>query len=286
MSALQTVQIPSSVRKRVDAWRDGRERVALVPTMGNLHDGHLSLIAKAREHADRVVCSIFVNPTQFGPDEDLDGYPRTLELDEAALEKQGGVDLLFLPDRRTIYPYGTGSAVSIALPPLSKDLCGASRPGHFDGVASVVLRLMNIVTPHTLVLGDKDYQQRVLLERMLEDLHIPASVVSAEIYREPDGLAMSSRNSYLTAEERSVAPGLYEVLGSTAEALRKNEQKYDVLEAEAMKQLTERGFKPEYVSVRRARDLAPPDVFEAGDERIVLAAAWLGKARLIDNLKA
>lgn len=285
MSALQTVQIPSLVREFVDARRAEGKKIALVPTMGNLHDGHLSLITRARENADRVVCSIFVNPTQFGPDEDLDGYPRTLELDKAALENQGGVDLLFLPDMRTIYPYGTDSAVSIALPPLSRDLCGASRPGHFDGVASVVLRLMNIVTPHTLLLGDKDYQQRVLLERMLRDLHIPASVVSADIYREPDGLAMSSRNSYLTAEERAIAPGLYETLSTTVKALRKNDQDYAVLETAAMEQLAERGFKPEYVSVRRARDLAPPDVFEAGDERIVLAAAWLGRARLIDNLK-
>ncbi|MGI9258002.1 MAG: pantoate--beta-alanine ligase, partial [Gammaproteobacteria bacterium] len=186
---------------------------------------------------------------------------------------------------RTIYPFGTDSAVSIALPPLSKDLCGASRPGHFDGVASVVLRLVNIVTPHTLVLGDKDYQQRVLLERMLRDLHIPASVVSAEIYREPDGLAMSSRNSYLTADERAIAPGLYEILGTTAKALRDRKKDHSFLEAEAMERLTERGFKPEYVSVRRAGDLAPPDVFEAGDERVVLAAARLGKARLIDNMK-
>ncbi len=285
MSALLTVQIPSSVREYVDAWRGNGERIALVPTMGNLHDGHLSLIARAREKADRVVCSIFVNPMQFGPDEDLDGYPRTLASDKAALAKQGGVDLLFLPDMRTIYPYGTDSAVSITLPPLSRDLCGASRPGHFDGVASVVLRLMNIVAPHTLVLGDKDYQQRVLLERLLSDLHIPASVVAAEIYREPDGLAMSSRNGYLTVEERAVAPGLNAVLNSVAESLRDGAQDFAALETDAMADLAERGFKPDYVSVRRARDLAPPDVFEAGDDRIVLAAAWLGKARLIDNAK-
>ena len=285
MSSLQTVQQPSSVRECVDAWREGGEKIALVPTMGNLHDGHLSLITRARQHADRVVCSIFVNPKQFGPDEDLDGYPRTLELDKRALEAQGGVDLLFVPEMRTIYPYGTDSAVSIVLPPLSRDLCGASRPGHFDGVATVVVRLVYLVATHTLVLGDKDYQQRILLERMLQDLHIPASVVSAEIYREPGGLAMSSRNSYLTAEERDVAPGLHEVLNSTANALRDSDRDYAGLEAEAMERLRGKGFKPEYVSVRRARDLAPPDVFKAGDERIVLAAAWLGKARLIDNMR-
>ncbi len=256
-----------------------------MPTMGNLHAGHLSLIERAREDADRVVYSIFVNPMQFGPDEDLDGYPRTLESDEAALGKHGGVDLLFLPDLRTIYPYGTDSAVSVSLPPLGNDLCGASRPGHFDGVASVVLRLMNIVMPHTLVLGDKDYQQRVLLQRMLEDLHVPAAVVSAEIYREPDGLAMSSRNGYLTAEEREVAPGLHAELGSVAQALRDGACDYAALESVAMANLAERGFRSDYVSVRRAHDLAPPDVFEAGDERIVLAAAWLGKARLIDNIR-
>ena len=253
--------------------------------MGNLHDGHLSLIAGAREIADRVVCSIFVNPMQFGPGEDLDGYPRTLESDETALANHGGVDLLFLPEMRTIYPYGTDSAVSVALPPLSKDLCGASRPGHFDGVASVVLRLMNIVAPHVLVLGDKDFQQRILLERMLEDLHVPASVVSAAIYREPDGLAMSSRNSYLSSDERVVAPGLYAILNSVATALRDGDRDYGALEADASLQLAKRGFRPDYVSVRRARDLAPSDVFEAGDECVVLAAAWLGKARLIDNIR-
>jgi pantoate--beta-alanine ligase len=234
------------MREHVSNWRDAEETIALVPTMGNLHAGHLSLMRFADTLADRVVCSIFVNPTQFGPNEDVERYPRSVSQDEAMLADQGHVDLLFLPDVDSIYPYGTDSAVSVRLPPLSEDLCGASRPGHFDGVASVVLRLLNLISPNILVLGDKDHQQRVLLERMIEDLHLPIQVVAEAIHREPDGLA---------------------------------------LEAATRRRLTESGFNPDYVAVRRTRDLAPPEVFEPGDERVVLAAAWLGRARLIDNVR-
>jgi pantoate--beta-alanine ligase len=259
--------------------------VALVPTMGNLHAGHLSLTDRARLSADQVVCSIFVNPTQFGVGEDFEKYPRTADDDAAALAEQGAADLLYLPDVDTIYPYGTDSAVSIQLPRLSEDLCGAARPGHFNGVASVVLRLMNLVTPDVLVLGDKDYQQRILLERMVTDLHLPTEVVGATIYREPDGLAMSSRNIYLSAEERSVAPTLYTSLLALADALRKGETNYSELESAAMEKIAASGFEPDYVAVRRARDLVSAEIFEPGDERIVLGAAQLGRARLIDNVR-
>ncbi len=269
----------------MNAWRDANERVALVPTLGNLHAGHMTLASLARSQADRVVYSIFVNPTQFGADEDLDGYPRTIARDEAMLTEDGHVDLLFLPDMRAIYPYGTDSAVSVSLPALSEDLCGAARPGHFNGVASVVLRLLNIVSPDVLVLGEKDYQQRILLERMITDLHMPIRVAAGEIHREPDGLAMSSRNGYLTAEERRVAPGLIAVLEELAGALRQGESNYAELEESATRQLVEKGFNPDYVAIRRVHDLAPPEVFEPGDQRIVLAAAWLGRARLIDNVR-
>ena len=275
------------MRELVDAWRSDKQSIALVPTMGNLHAGHLSLTDLAHSKADKVVCSVFVNPTQFGPDEDLEGYPKTISEDEAMLAEQGHVDLLFLPDTETIYPYGTDSAVSIRLPPLSEDLCGAARPGHFNGVASVVLRLLNLISPNVLVLGDKDYQQRLLLERMIADLHLPIQVVSGAILRESDGLAMSSRNDYLTAEERRVAPRLHALLEELATELRQGQTDYAKLEATAIRHLTESGFKTDYVAVRRARDLAPPEVFSPGDdgERIVLGAAWLGRARLIDNVR-
>jgi pantoate--beta-alanine ligase len=253
--------------------------------MGNLHAGHLSLTDLARSSGTRVVCSVFVNPTQFGLGEDINSYPRTLDADAAILEEQGAVDLLYVPEIDAIYPFGTDSAVSIRLPPLSEDLCGADRPGHFNGVASVVLRLLNLVTPDLLLLGEKDYQQRILLQRMIVDLHLPIEVVSAAIYREPDGLAMSSRNSYLSAEERRIAPELYASLLEVASELRRGESNYSELEAAAMTRLAERGFQPDYVAIRRARDLAPADVFEPDDERIVLGAARLGRARLIDNIR-
>ena len=269
----------------VGAWRADQQSVALVPTMGNLHAGHLSLTSLADGQADKVVCSVFVNPTQFGSDEDLEGYPRTVAEDEAMLEAQGHVDLLFLPAMDTIYPYGTDSAVSVKLPALSEDLCGAARPGHFNGVASVVLRLLNLISPDVLVLGEKDYQQRILLERMVTDLHLPVRIVAGPILREPDGLAMSSRNGYLSPEDRSVAPRLHASLEELAVALRQGQTNYAELEAAAVERLTESGFSTDYVAVRRARDLAPPEVFAPDDERIVLAAASLGRARLIDNVR-
>lgn len=285
MSRLLRALSTSSVREHVGAWRADKQSVALVPTMGNLHAGHLSLISLAGGQADKVVCSVFVNPTQFGPDEDLDAYPSTVAEDEAMLAEQGHVDLLFLPDMDTIYPYGTDSAVSVRLPPLSEDLCGAARPGHFNGVASVVLRLLNLISPDVLVLGEKDYQQWILLERMVADLHLPIQVIAGAILREPDGLAMSSRNAYLTPEERRVAPRLHASLKELAVTLRQEQSNYAELEAAVVQRLTESGFRTDYVAVRRARDLAPPEVFVPGDERIVLAAAWLGLARLIDNVR-
>ena len=259
--------------------------MALVPTMGNLHSGHLSLTSLACASAAKVVCSVFVNPTQFGIGEDVESYPRTPDEDAAALVKQGAADLLYLPDADAIYPYGTDSAVSIRLPALSEDLCGAIRPGHFNGVASVVLRLLNLVSPDVLVLGEKDYQQRVLLQRMVTDLHLPTEVIGGAIFREPDGLAMSSRNSYLSAGQRSVAPNLYTSLAALAEALREGAINYSDLESAAMERIAASGFEPDYVAVRRVRDLAPAEIFEPGDERIVLGAARLGRARLIDNIR-
>ena len=273
------------VRERVGSWRSAHQSIALVPTMGNLHQGHLSLAALAAEHADRVVCSVFVNPTQFGAGEDYAAYPRTLDEDAAKLREQGAVDLLFCPDEQEIYPFGADAGVEIEVPELGDELCGASRPGHFNGVATVVCRLLNIVTPDILVLGEKDYQQLILLRRMIEDLRFPVQVLSGPILREDDGLAMSSRNRYLDSQERQLAPQLRRELSRMQAALRSGAADYGELESAAVRALSEAGFRPEYVEVRRATDLAKPNGQMEQDELVVLAAAWLGKARLIDNVR-
>ena len=281
---LQGAYTASAVRELVGSWRLTHRTVALVPTMGNLHEGHLSLMKHACAHADRVVCSVFVNRTQFGPTEDFSAYPRTLAEDEALLAEQGLVDLVFAPEERDVYPYGVSSAVKLAMPELSTQLCGASRPGHFDGVASVVLRLLNIVSPDVLVLGEKDYQQLILLKRMVRDLQLPVQVVSGSIQREEDGLAMSTRNQYLSAAERRVAPQLHAELQRVRRALKDGERNYRALETRASRALQAAGFDPDYVEVRRAADLGKPNG-ETHDGLIVVAAAWLGRARLIDNLR-
>jgi pantoate--beta-alanine ligase len=229
--------------------------------------------------------SIFVNPTQFGPNEDFTAYPRTLAEDTSRLSEAGMVDLLFVPDAAEVYPFGTEEAVRVVLPPLSRDLCGASRPGHFDGVASVVCRLLNIVAPDILVLGQKDYQQAVLMERMIADLRLPVSVQIGATHREPDGLAMSSRNRYLDDEQRRQAPALYATLAALRDAVRDGATDYAALEAAARERLSAAGFRPDYVEVRRAEDLSKPVARDRSQKLIVLAAASLGRARLLDNLR-
>ena len=282
-STVRVVRTASAVRAAVSAWRAAGERVAFAPTMGNLHAGHMNLAALAAQAARRVVMSIFVNPTQFGPSEDFGAYPRTLAADEALIAAAGNVDLLFVPDVPEIYPYGIEQAVRLELPPLSRELCGASRPGHFDGVATVVCRLLNIVMPDVLFLGQKDYQQFVLLERMAADLRMPAELRMAPTVREADGLALSSRNRYLDASERARAPALYRTLTRVRDELRGGARRFSELAAEARAELERAGFRPDYVEIRRRGDLAPADP-EHAEERIVLGAAWLGRARLIDNL--
>jgi pantoate--beta-alanine ligase len=271
------------VRERVGDWRTAGQTVVLVPTLGNLHEGHLSLARLARKIGDRVVMTIFVNPTQFGPGEDFASYPRTLDDDRRRVAEAGTADLLFVPEEREIYPFGTEGALRFVLPPLSRELCGASRPGHFDGVASVVCRLLNIVAPQSLVLGRKDYQQLKLVEHMVTDLRMPVRVVSASIFREPDGLAMSSRNRDLSDEERARAPHLHAVLAEVQSALRGGASDYAELERQASDRLRAAGFRPDYVAVRRAADLGAPTATDTSETLIVLAAAWLGSARLIDN---
>ena len=281
--SFQTVSSAHDVREHVRCWHDAHQTVALVPTMGNLHDGHLHLTRLARKVADRVAMSIFVNPTQFGAGEDFEHYPRTFDEDRAKLIAEGTVDLLFVPDEREIYPFGTADAIRLVLPPLADELCGASRPGHFNGVATVVCRLLNIVGPDVVVLGRKDYQQLVLLERMVADLRIPVRIVSGATVREPDGLAMSSRNRYLTANERARAPALHAALEHVRERLVDGATDHAALERDAVESLRAAGFEPDYVEIRMAADLARPPAGAGANDLIVLGAARLGRARLIDN---
>lgn len=281
---LERVVSVADVRERVAAWRASGERVALVPTMGNLHAGHSSLIELAAEHAERTVVSIFVNPTQFGPKEDIDSYPRTPDEDETILRSQDRTDLLFVPGVEDIYPHGTERSVSVQLPPIADELCGRSRPGHFNGVASVVLRFLNIVTPDVLVVGRKDYQQMVLIARMIEDLQIDVELVSGDTVRETDGLAMSSRNRYLTAKERDSAPALRATLEALAEEVRKGGADFSEGRDAALETLTESGFRPDYLELRDAVDLSVAAPTDAERGRVLMAAAWLGRARLIDNV--
>ena len=245
---------------------------ALVPTMGNLHEGHLSLVRIARQHAPRVAVSIFVNRLQFLPGEDFERYPRTFERDCEMLAT-AGVDLVFAPDEKVLYP--EPQTVKVQAGPLGEDLEGRFRPGFLDGVATVVLKLLNCVQPRTAMFGKKDYQQLMVVRALVRQLDLPVAIVAGETVREPDGLAMSSRNTYLSAAERAQAPQLYRALQEVATGKINSEK--------AVKQLAAAGWKPDYVEVRRRRDLAPP---QAGERDLVaLAAARLGQTRLIDNLE-
>lgn len=278
---MQTVHGIAELRAQVMAWRRSGERVALVPTMGNLHRGHIRLVERAREQVSRTVASIFVNPTQFGPNEDYAGYPRTLDADSRQLEA-AGLDLLFAPGVAAIYPRPLEEMTQIRVPVLSQVLCGASRPVHFGGVATVVNKLFNLVQPDVALFGEKDWQQLVIIRRMATDLDLPIAIIGVPTVRESDGLAMSSRNGYLSAEERAIAPTLYATLQAMVERWRAGERDYAALEREAKAQLAAAGFRPDYFEFRRAGDLQPPAPEET-DLRI-FAAAWLGRARLIDNV--
>lgn len=278
---MQTLETILEVRQSVAQWRDKGERIAFVPTMGNLHDGHLSLVARALELADRVVVSIFVNPLQFGQGEDLDAYPHTPHEDAERL-LQAGVDLLFRPQEAEIYPNGRMGVTFVEVPGISDILCGASRPGHFRGVATIVAKLFNIVQPDVACFGEKDYQQLTVLRRMASELNFPLEIVGVATERARDGLALSSRNAYLTSEERRIAPQLYQCLKATAEGIRNGERDWEQLEQQAAERLSAAGLRPDYISIRRSADLALPE--EGDRELVILAAAFLGKARLIDNL--
>ena len=278
---MQTVHTVAELRARVAAWKRAGQRVAFVPTMGNLHRGHLHLVERARELAPRTVASIFVNPTQFGPNEDFAGYPRTLDDDSRQLAAVG-LDLLFAPGVAEMYPRPLDEMTQVTVPELSGILCGASRPIHFRGVATVVSKLFNMAQPDVALFGEKDWQQLMVIRRLAADLDFPVQIVGVPTVREADGLALSSRNGYLTAEERAIAPVLYATLTASAERLRAGERDCERLTSEAKARLAAAGFRPDYFEIRRARDLRPP---ADGDTDLrILAAAWLGRARLIDNL--
>ncbi|MBK8637388.1 MAG: pantoate--beta-alanine ligase [Chromatiaceae bacterium] len=272
-------QVPT-LRARIANWRRAGQQVAFVPTMGNLHAGHLALVREALRLADRVVVSIFVNPLQFGPTEDFTAYPRTLEQDRALLEA-AGTDLLFAPAVAAVYPRGQAGQTRVEVPGISDLLCGASRPGHFVGVATVVCKLFNMVQPDLAIFGEKDFQQLLVIRLMTEDLSMPVGVRGLATVREPDGLAMSSRNGYLTREERARAPALYQTLLRGGERLRAGVVIPEV-ERLAAEEIATAGFGPDYFSVRRSGDLGPAGIED--QDLVVLAAARLGRARLIDNL--
>ena len=278
---MQTVQDAPALRAAIRGWRAKGQSVGFVPTMGNLHAGHQSLIKLARERTERVVASVFVNPTQFGPNEDFERYPRTLVQDQAVLAEQD-CDLLFAPDVATMYPYGAEHSVSVRVPRITDTLEGAHRPGHFDGMATVVCKLFNLVQPDLAVFGQKDFQQLKVIERMVRDLSLPVKVVAAPILRADDGLALSSRNQYLSAEERAHAPLLHDTLLKMRELMGQGHA-WQALEQTAAARLQRAGFVPDYAVVRRAEDLAEP-VDAQRDGLIALVAARLGNTRLIDNL--
>ncbi len=268
------------LRQQIRRLRMEGKRVALVPTMGNLHDGHMKLVDEAKARADVVVVSIFVNPMQFDRPEDLARYPRTLQEDCEKLNKRK-VDLVFAPSVKEIYPNGTETHTYVDVPGLSTMLEGASRPGHFRGVSTIVSKLFNLVQPDIACFGEKDFQQLALIRKMVADMSFDIEIVGVPIMRAKDGLALSSRNGYLTAEQRKIAPGLYKVLSSIADKLQAGERDLDEIIAIAGQELNEKGFRADDIHIRDADTLL--EVSETSKRAVILVAAWLGDARLIDN---
>ncbi|EES3794055.1 TPA: pantoate--beta-alanine ligase [Escherichia coli] len=268
------------LRQQIRRLRMEGKRVALVPTMGNLHDGHMKLVDEAKARADVVVVSIFVNPMQFDRPEDLARYPRTLQEDCEKLNKRK-VDLVFAPSVKEIYPNGTETHTYVDVPGLSTMLEGASRPGHFRGVSTIVSKLFNLVQPDIACFGEKDFQQLALIRKMVADMGFDIEIVGVPIMRAKDGLALSSRNSYLTAEQRKIAPGLYKVLSSIADKLQAGERDLDEIITIAGQELNEKGFRADDIQIRDADTLL--EVSETSKRAVILVAAWLGDARLIDN---
>jgi pantoate--beta-alanine ligase len=279
---MQTITGIAELREVVTVWRLGRESIAFVPTMGNLHMGHASLMAAAHLHGRRVISSIFVNPLQFGPSEDFSAYPRTLD-DDGNLLREYGVDALFNPSVDEMYPQGSVGSTVIDVPGLTDVLCGAFRPGHFQGVATVVVKLLCLVQPDVAIFGEKDYQQLTVIRRVVQDLNVPVRIVGAPTVRAEDGLALSSRNRYLDPEERAKAPALYRALDQARRRLESGDTAFAAIEAEGLAAISAAGIKPDYFEVRTADRLDRPS--DTDVDLVVLTAGRLGKARLIDNLQ-
>ena len=280
---MQRIEKVKALRALLGSWRQTGDRIAFVPTMGDLHAGHLSLVREARKRAERVVVSIFVNPLQFGENEDFDHYPRALDSDSEKLNT-AGIDLLFSPTVSELYPSGEQGATRVVVPIMGDTLCGASRPGHFSGVATVVSKLLNIVQPDSSLFGEKDFQQLLIIKKMAVDLCFSSDIIGVPTCREVDGLAMSSRNRYLSNTQRKLAPALIRELRSVKELIESNPSAdFLQLTQQAANTLNNAGFITDYFEIRRAADLAKPNRDDR--ELVVIAAAWLGKARLIDNVR-
>ena len=271
-----------ALRAQISAWRQNGERIAFVPTMGNLHNGHLKLVDVAKSRADRVIVSIFVNPMQFGKNEDLDSYPRTLEADCAGLTAHHA-DAVFTPTPELMYPRGLDVQTFVEVPLLGDLHCGASRAGHFRGVSTIVCKLFNLVQPDIACFGQKDYQQLAIIRQMVTDLSLPIEIIGVPTERAADGLALSSRNGYLNAGQRAIAPTLYQLLQQLRAQILAGNHDYRSLEQHTKQQLSATGFTPDYIDISDQTDLTLAT--SAGQKKVVLAAAWLGSTRLIDNLE-
>ncbi len=271
-----------TLRETRREWQTEKQAIAFVPTMGNLHEGHLRLVKEAKKHSSKVVVSIFVNPLQFGPDEDLDAYPRTMQQDKASLEALG-VDLLFMPKVSDIYSRGLEQQTFVEVPGLSYMICGASRPGHFRGVATIVCKLFNMVQPNMAFFGEKDFQQLQVIKAMVTDLSMNLTIHGVPTERESDGLAMSSRNNFLNAEQRLIAPTLYTLISNMATEIKTGRRDFSVMIAENRDNLAALGFKTDYIDIRSASSLLQPS--HEDKELVILGAGFLGKTRIIDNIQ-
>jgi len=279
---MQSLQQVAALRALVAEWRGQNLSVGLVPTMGSLHDGHRSLVKAAKARFDRVIVTIFVNPTQFSPGEDFDDYPRVIAADKAMLVEDGA-DAVFLPTIDDLYPRGVERTTLITISDLTNELCGAHRDGHFDGAMTAVNKLLNITRPDAVFLGEKDFQQLFMMKQMVSELMMSVEVIGVPTYREDDGLAMSSRNKYLTETERDKAKALFETLSEIEQALKNGSNEFSQLEQQGLSKLQDLGFIPDYIEVRRQRDMLGAQA--ADKELVVLGAAKLGKTRLIDNIQ-
>jgi pantoate--beta-alanine ligase len=279
---MQSVSETKSLRSQIKAWRQQGLSIAFVPTMGNLHQGHFSLVEKAKTLADKVVVSIFVNPMQFGANEDLDSYPRTLDADKQGLAEIGTA-LVFTPTVDVMYPNGLAAQSYVDVPDISMGYCGGARPGHFKGVATVVTKLFNMVQPDFACFGEKDFQQLQVIRAMVRDLSMPIEIIGVPTQREISGLAMSSRNGYLSEQEKDTAKVLYQTLLNAGQSLEQGNKAFEAIELEAKQALEQAGLKPDYFAIAEKDNLKPATL--ETKEFVILAAAFLGKVRLIDNLQ-